>query len=165
MDYLHGIAESFLTLTNLLVVAAYRKAVREGERKAGSDGVETAVIGEHFSFALMVLITHAPETLRCCLKVFVSVLFVCGTAVSLVVFPAHILPMSSTLLNLDSVEVRCLHLGADEELRSVFVLSQPATYQVISRHDGVGENGGKAAVKSTRSWVPPPISSTPCSGY
>lgn len=40
MDYLHGIAESFLTLTNLFIVAAFRKAVvsrqpaASGERAA-----------------------------------------------------------------------------------------------------------------------------------
>ena len=27
VDYLHGIAESFLTLTNLFIVSAFRKAV------------------------------------------------------------------------------------------------------------------------------------------
>lgn len=33
VDYLHGIAESFLTITNLLIVAAFRKAVMSRERK------------------------------------------------------------------------------------------------------------------------------------
>lgn len=33
VDYLHGIAESFLTITNLLIVAAFRKAVVSRERK------------------------------------------------------------------------------------------------------------------------------------
>lgn len=37
MDYLHGLAESFLTLTNLFIVAAFRKAVVDEERQ-GREG-------------------------------------------------------------------------------------------------------------------------------
>lgn len=33
VDYLHGIAESFLTITNLLIVDAFRKAVRKAEKQ------------------------------------------------------------------------------------------------------------------------------------
>lgn len=36
VDYLHGIAESFLTITNLLIVAAFRKAVVGKEKPAGT---------------------------------------------------------------------------------------------------------------------------------
>ena len=34
VDYLHGIAESFLTITNLLIVGAFRKAVVSREQQS-----------------------------------------------------------------------------------------------------------------------------------
>lgn len=37
MDYLHGIAESFLTLTNLFIVSAFRKAVVGKQPAAGGE--------------------------------------------------------------------------------------------------------------------------------
>lgn len=51
VDYLHGIAESFLTITNLLIVAAFRKAVLSRERNlAEGEGQQGPVKASlHFS--------------------------------------------------------------------------------------------------------------------
>lgn len=38
VDYLHGIAESFLTITNLLIVAAFRKAIMTREQAVDDSG-------------------------------------------------------------------------------------------------------------------------------
>lgn len=44
VDYLHGLAESFLTITNLLIVNAFRKAVLKGEH-GGNGGEGAATTG------------------------------------------------------------------------------------------------------------------------
>ncbi|CAN0406022.1 unnamed protein product, partial [Hapterophycus canaliculatus] len=38
VDYLHGIAESFLTLTNIFIVSAFRKAVISQQPQPAASG-------------------------------------------------------------------------------------------------------------------------------
>lgn len=46
VDYLHGLAESFLTLTNLFIVAAFRKAVLNANRQGPYDGEGAVATGD-----------------------------------------------------------------------------------------------------------------------
>eukprot|EP00903_Cladosiphon_okamuranus_P010801 g10204.t1 len=58
VDYLHGIAESFLTLTNLFIVAAFRKAVLR--QQPAASGVGTTALRSSTAAAAVATLAAAP---------------------------------------------------------------------------------------------------------
>ncbi|CAM9631540.1 unnamed protein product [Ectocarpus sp. 13 AM-2016] len=61
VDYLHGIAESFLTLTNLFIVSAFRKAVVGKQPAAGGTG--TTALRSSTAAAAVLALAAAPMML------------------------------------------------------------------------------------------------------
>ncbi|CAM9769263.1 unnamed protein product, partial [Sphacelaria rigidula] len=61
VDYLHGVAESFLTLTNLFIVAAFRAAVVNGERRQQQEAeVGETVLRSDAAASVVALLAAAP---------------------------------------------------------------------------------------------------------
>ncbi|CAM9823997.1 unnamed protein product, partial [Laminaria digitata] len=64
VDYLHGLAESFLTITNLFIVAAFRKAVVSQEQPtAGNGSGETVLRSSASATAAVAALAAAPLVL------------------------------------------------------------------------------------------------------
>ncbi|CAN0292458.1 unnamed protein product [Pylaiella littoralis] len=60
VDYLHGVAESFLTLTNLFIVAAFRKAVVSQQPKPTASGPGTTALRSGTAAAAVAVLAAAP---------------------------------------------------------------------------------------------------------